>query len=142
MPFALFDTSVYISALRRSDPSLMDLSRFAIQAPLWISVVVLEELYAGTDNRDRHVIERLEKDFEQIHRILVPILSDWVQAGRLLARIATKYGYEEIGRGRLTNDALIAVSAGRMGALVITENKRDFTRLSEFHNFSWRLPEF
>jgi hypothetical protein len=38
----------------------------------------------------------------------VPNLSDWTQTGKVLARLAAKYDYEQIGRGRLTNDALIA----------------------------------
>jgi hypothetical protein len=33
----------------------------------------------------------------------------------VLARVAAKYDYEQIGRGRLTNDALIAMSASRLG---------------------------
>ena len=45
----------------------------------------------------------------------MPNLSDWGQAGRVLARLAEKYDYEQIGQGRLTNDALIAMSAGRLG---------------------------
>jgi predicted nucleic acid-binding protein len=47
----------------------------------------------------------------------------------VLARLAAKYDYEQIGRGRLTNDALIAMSAGRSGITVITANARDFRKL-------------
>jgi len=36
------------------------------------------------------------------------------------------------GKGRLTNDALIAMSAGRLGITVITANGRDFGTLAEF----------
>jgi|SRR5579863_1659798 len=54
------------------------------------------------------VVERLERDFDRAKRILVPNLSDWTQAGRVLARLAAKYNYEKIGQGPLTNDALIA----------------------------------
>lgn len=39
---------------------------------------------------------------------------------------------EHIGRERLSNDALIAMSAGRLGITVITANEKDFARLSEF----------
>ena len=70
---------------------------------------------------------------------LVPNLGDWTDAGRLLSRLATKYGYEQIGRGRLTNDALIATSAGRLGVSVITANERDFQELAEFHPFQWQV---
>ncbi len=136
---ALFDSSIYISALRRGDNAAMGLRRLATDAPLWLSAVVLEELYAGAGERDRHVVERLERDFERAKRILVPNLSDWSQAGRVLARLAAKYRYEKIGQGRLTNDALIAMSAGRLGIRVITANERDFSKLAEFRLFQWQV---
>jgi predicted nucleic acid-binding protein len=65
-------------------------------------------------------------------------LTDWAQTGKALARLAVKYDYERIGQGRLTNDALIAASAGRMGITVITESAGDFVRLAEFLPFQWR----
>src|SRR5712692_6863864 len=139
---ALFDSSIYISALRRGDDAALALRRLAADAPLWLSAVVLEELYAGVGTGDRHVVERLERDFDRAKRILVPNLSDWAQAGRVLARLAAKYHYEQIGQGRLTNDALIAMSAGRVGIRVITANERDFSRLAEFRTFQWEVTAF
>jgi predicted nucleic acid-binding protein len=139
---ALFDSSVYISALRRGDDAAIALRRLASNAPLWLSAVVLEELYAGAIDRSRQAVERLERDFDRAKRILVPNLSDWTQAGRVLARLAAKYQYEEIGQGRLTNDALIAISAGRQGITVITANERDFRRLAAFRPFEWRVTAF
>ncbi len=136
---ALFDSSIYISALRRGDSAALGLRRLAADVPLWLSAVVLEELYAGTRDSDRHVVERLERDFEKAKRMLVPNQSDWTQAGRVLARLAIKYDYERIGQGRLTNDALIAMSAGRLGIRVITANGRDFRRLAEFRAFQWQV---
>jgi predicted nucleic acid-binding protein len=56
--------------------------------------------------------------------------------------LAAKYGYENIGQGRLTNDALIATSAARLGITVITANARDFLRLAEFRPFQWKVHEF
>jgi predicted nucleic acid-binding protein len=134
----LFDSSIYITALRRGDHAVA-LRRFTTDTPLWLSAVVLEELYAGTADRDRQVVERLERDFDRAKRILVPNLSDWAQAGKVLARLAAKYHYEKTGQGRLTNDALIAMSAGRLGIRVITANERDFSRLAEFRTFQWQM---
>jgi predicted nucleic acid-binding protein len=136
---ALFDSSIYITALRQGDDAVLALRRFTTDAPLWLSAVVLEELYAGTADRDRQVVERLERDFDRAKRILVPNLSDWTQTGRVLARLAAKYHYEKIGQGRLTNDALIAMSAGRLGIRVITANERDFSRLAELRAFQWQV---
>ncbi len=136
---ALFDSSIYISALRGGNEAALTLRRLASNAPLWLSSVVLEELYAGADDRDRHVVERLERDFDKAKRILVPNLNDWTRVGRMLAHLAAKYDYERVGQGRLTNDALIATSAGRLGIRVITANERDFSKLAEFHAFKWEL---
>jgi predicted nucleic acid-binding protein len=69
-------------------------------------------------------------------------LNDWTQAGKVLARLANTYDYEKIGQGRLTNDALIAMSATRLGITVITANARDFMRLAEFRPFQWKVHDF
>jgi predicted nucleic acid-binding protein len=136
---ALFDTFIYITALHRGNEAALAVRRLSADAPLWLSAVVLQELYAGAGDRERRVVERLERDFDGVKRILVPNLSDWTQTGRVLARLAIKYGYEQIGQGRLTNDALIAMSAGRLGILVLTANERDYRRLAEFRSFQWRV---
>jgi predicted nucleic acid-binding protein len=135
----LFDSSIYISALRTGEDAALTLRRLAADAPVWLSSVVLEELYAGVSARARHVVERLERDFDRAKRILVPNLSDWTQTGKALARLAAEYDYEQIVRGRLTNDALIAMSAGRLGITVITANARDFRKLAEFRSFQWQV---
>ena len=135
----LFDSSIYISALHTGEDAVLTLRRLAADAPVWLSSVVLEELYAGASSRAGHVVERLERDFDRAKRVLVPNLSDWTQTGKVLARVAAKYDYEQIGRGRLTNDALIAMSAGRLGITVITANARDFRKLAEFRSFQWQL---
>ena len=102
----LFDTSIYIISFRLGDEAALGLRRIAAGAPVWLSSVVLEEIYAGVVARDRHVAERLERDFDRARRILIPNLTDWTQTGKVLALLAAKYDYEQIGKGRLTNDAL------------------------------------
>ena len=135
----VFDTSIYITVLRSKEDAALRLREMAAGAPVWLSGVVLEELYAGAGTKGRKVLERLERDFERARRVLVPNLSDWTQTGKALARLAAKYDYEQIGRGRLTNDTLIAASAGRLGITVITANARDFGKLAEFLRFAWRV---
>jgi predicted nucleic acid-binding protein len=139
MELVLIDTSIYITGLRVGYDAALGLRRIAGGASIWLSSVVLEELYAGVSARDRRVVERLERDFHKARRILVPNLTDWTQTGKLLANLAAKYGYEQIGKARLTNDALIAVSAGRLGITVLTANRRDFEKLAEFRPFHWRI---
>lgn len=138
----LLDTSIYISALRLRKPATIAVSSIAPESPVWLSSVVLEELYAGAGDLERRTVERLERDFDKLDRIVVPNLRDWTQTGQVLARLAIRYGYERIGQGRLTNDALIAISAGRLGIRVLTANERDYRRISEFKPFQWQLMKF
>lgn len=134
----LFDSSIYISALRIGDTAHLLLKRWEGESPLWLSSVVLEELYAGADLAAHRILEKLERDFQKAGRILTPNLSDWTQTGKLLHRLADKFGYEQIGRARLTNDALIATSAARTGITVITTNPRDFAHLAQFCPLLWQ----
>jgi predicted nucleic acid-binding protein len=134
----LFDSSIYITALRVGSDATLLLQRWARESPLWLSSVVLEELYAGANTADYPVLEKLERDFERARRVLIPNLSDWTHAGRVLGRLAQKYGYERIGQARLTNDALIATSAARTGITVLTTNQRDFALLAEFCPLQWQ----
>jgi predicted nucleic acid-binding protein len=139
---AVLDSSVYISAFRRRDPTVFALRQWDLEDPLWLSAVVLEELYAGASERAAYAIESLEREFDRMSRILLPNLSDWTLAGKMLYQLAAKYKYEQIGRTRLTNDALLAASAARTGTLVITLNSRDLERLAEFCPFQWQIFSF
>lgn len=143
MPGILFDTSVYISALRRGDFSVLS-SRRATRPgesrsrPLWLSAVVLEELLVGArDGKMKKFLANLERDFERAGRLLVPLQSDWTAAGQVLSLIGEKYGYEEVGRARMTNDALIAMSSLRGGIAVQTINDDDYRKIAEFRPFEW-----
>ncbi len=139
----LFDTSLYISALRQGGEYASTVRSRTAGRTLWLSAVVLEELYAGAKTKDRHVIARLEREFARTGRILVPMpsLGDWVETGIVLAQVGLKYGFEQIGRGRLTNVALIALSAARYGCTVLTANVRDFARLAEFRSLRYEAVE-
>ncbi len=128
--------------MRRGNGGILALRRLSADTPIWLSAVVLEELYAGAFGRVLQLVEKMERDFDGVKRILVPNLGDWTQAGRVLARVAAKYGYEKIGQGRLANDTLIAMSAARIGARVITANERDFRKLAEFRTFQWEVSVF
>jgi predicted nucleic acid-binding protein len=135
----LFDTSVYISSLRRGDDQVLQARNLEHGSPLWLSAVVLEELYAGADAAGRKRLAKLERDFEKIGRLLVPLLGDWSRTGEVLALIGEKYGYEWIGRSRLTNDTLIGTSATRQGITVLSVNERDFARIAEFCPLKWGI---
>ncbi|HTZ74747.1 MAG TPA: PIN domain-containing protein [Candidatus Aquilonibacter sp.] len=138
MAGVLFDTSIYIDALRSGDAAV-HARRLAESGPVWLSAVVLAELYAGASGRAVRTVQKLEYDFRVVERLLLPNATDWATAGRALAYLREQFGYELTGRGRVMNEALIAMSAARTGTTVITGNERDFARLAKFRKFSWRL---
>jgi len=84
-------------------------------------------------------LTRLERDFDKVGRLLVPLLINWTKTGDVLAQIAAKYGYEQIGRARLTNDTLMGTSAARQGVTLLTVNERDFARIAVFCPLQWSL---
>jgi predicted nucleic acid-binding protein len=142
MQKVLHDTSLYVHAFRNKNVPFLVARSMAPSVPVYMSSVVLEELYAGSDQRDRREIEHIEREFDRLNRVVVPNLTDWTKTGKVLSLIASKYGYEAIGQARLTNDTLIAVSASRLGVRVFTTNEKDFSRIAEFHPFQWQLTSF
>jgi predicted nucleic acid-binding protein len=135
----LFDTSVYITALRLGETAALGTRNVAYGSPLWLSAVVLEELFAGADARGRKRLARFERDFVKVNRLLVPEANEWSRTGTVLAQIGEKYGYERIGRARLTNDTLIGTSAARQGIVLLTKNARDFELIAEFCPLRYQL---
>lgn len=107
-------------------------------SPLWLSAVVLSELLVGANEKQaRQQLVETERGFFKLNRLLVPIQRDWSLAGQVLAQVGAKYGYDQVGRARLTNDALIAMSAARNGFTVLTKNATDFKKIAEFRPFQW-----
>ena len=107
--------------------------------PLWLSAVVLEELYVGAVNpKLQKLLKKFENDFIKINRLLVPNQNDWVICGQVLSKIGRKYGFDLVKRARMTNDCLIAMSAGRNALTVFTHNAADFEIISEFRSFKWK----
>jgi len=132
---ALIDTSIYIPFINRAitHPVL----KFGDMTPLlYMSAVVMEELYAGAfDKTSIRVLDRLFKTFDQLGRIVTPDYSDWQQAGKIIAKLGKKYGFEEVYLSHLLNDILIALSARRVGATLFTNNQKDYSRLREYVDF-------
>ena len=133
----MFDSSIYITAVRLRDVELLG-GRWLGDLPVWLSSVVVEELYAGAKPADLHILAKLERDLGGANRTLTPNSADWQRAGKILSRMGQRYGYERIGKARLVNDALIATSAARSGVTVITANQRDFAKLAEFCSLQWQ----
>jgi len=138
MNSVLPDTSAWISWLRLGNSTVVRRATGA-GAVVWLSAVALQELYAGARGKHQDAVESIAGAFARAGRVLVPDLSDWKKTGLVLAQVAERFGYEQIGRNRLSNDALIAATAARHQLLLLTAKPRDFGRLAEFLPFEWRV---
>jgi predicted nucleic acid-binding protein len=139
MGSVLFDSSVYINHLRAGNGGALGARFLPRGTRVWLSAVVLEELLAGAAGSEVAAIVRLGRDFARLRRLIVPTLDDWTAAGHMLANFGARFGFAAIAHGRLTNDALIAAGASRMGISVVTANARDFARLASLRPFAWQL---
>lgn len=127
---AILDTSVYIDNLQsgRFKQELLDL-KFVIRC----SAVVLAELSRGARSRPmRRFVDELAKNL----RIIVPTEREWIQSGRIVNRIATEKRYDIHKTRELHFDVLIALTARRIGAYLITCNVDDFTAVREYMDFN------
>jgi predicted nucleic acid-binding protein len=135
----VFDTSIYIRELRKGNADIL-LQTQSERLPLWLSAVVLEELYVGaSDKRTLKTLAKFENNFAKINRLSVPNQTDWSIAGQILNKIGEKYGFDKVGKARLTNDTLLAMSIARNGLKLFTANAKDFRLIGEFREFDWEV---
>jgi predicted nucleic acid-binding protein len=68
----VFDTSIYIRELRKGNDEVLFQTN-SENSPLWLSAVVLEELYVGaSDNKLNKILNKFEYNFTKTNRLLVP----------------------------------------------------------------------
>ena len=128
----VFDTSVYIPFINKgvAHPAFAFTGGNPV---IYMSAVVMEELYAGAfDAESLKLLDKMEATFRKLGRLSVPDAADWVQAGKIIAKLGKKYGFDRTYLHKLTHDVLIALSARRIGALLVTYNSKDFQRIREF----------
>ena len=134
-PFkALCDTSLYIPFINRGiiNPVFTESAR----PVLYMSMVVLTELYAGShDTNSTKLVDKLFHTFLSVGRLIVPNDEDWRKTGMVMAKLGQKYGFEAKYISKIQNDILIACSARRIGAFIVTQNTKDFQRIKEFIDF-------
>ncbi|MEJ7711355.1 MAG: hypothetical protein WKF84_16205 [Pyrinomonadaceae bacterium] len=82
----LFDTSIYITALRQGDDGVEDAKR-----RLWFATVVKRSGLGRTLRRcgcaGRKRLAKFERDFVKVNRLLVPEANEWSRTGAVLAQI-------------------------------------------------------
>ena len=126
MAVAILDTNVYIDHWERGQyqHTLENLRRAYI---IRHSAVVLSELRRGA--RDREAQRLVAALFELATVRWEPSVADWWEAGRLVRSIGDKRDWDINKRRDFQNDALIALTARRHGATVVTANYADFELL-------------
>jgi predicted nucleic acid-binding protein len=126
MAVAILDTSIYIDHWERGlyQETLENLRRAYI---IRHSAVVLSELRRGARGREA---ERLVANLYDLATTRwEPSVADWWEAGGLVRKIGDKEGWDINKRRDFQNDALIALTARRHGATVVTANNSDFELL-------------
>ena len=109
-----------------------------------MSAVVLLELMAGAKDRSyQKVYEYAFQRFQKSNSLIVPTYDDWLTTSKILYFLAQSRKRMQRGRlqrlppgisQRLALDALIAVSARRWKAQVVTENWADFKAIQRYCN--------
>jgi predicted nucleic acid-binding protein len=127
MPWAILDTNVYIGHWEQGlyEETLDGVRRAYIVRH---SAVVLSELRRGARTREA---DRLVTALYRLARVCwEPTAADWWEAGRLVRKIGDVEGWDRNKRRAFQNDALIALTARRHGATVVTANLSDFVVLA------------
>jgi predicted nucleic acid-binding protein len=137
----LFDTNVYFEALQegpRAEQLIVALSRW--MPSTWLSSVVLYEMLCGAKSElDRARVRRSVRTLESVGRVVSPTSADWARAGNVQGML-----WDEnpgLRQKRLQNDILIASSANRIGARVVTTNRKDFELIARFLPHEISSPE-
>jgi predicted nucleic acid-binding protein len=92
------------------------------------SAVVLSELRRGA--RNQHARRTVESLYRLATDIWEPTAGDWWESGKLVRDLGDQQGWDIHKRREFQNDALLALTARRQGALLVTSNRADF-RLME-----------
>ena len=131
MPIYTFDTSVIIAQRVKELPR-----------SFLLSAVVMAELTASaSDDSTRKVFESMRNSAANLGALIVPTHDDWLTASRILFWLSQGRKKKQGGKApklvtgasqRMFFDALIAVSARRAGATVVTNDWRDFRAIQYY----------
>lgn len=133
MPSYTFDTSVIISRKVSDIPDNF----------IFSAVVLLELIASAKDESERKRYETLARDYSKDGSLIVPNFDDWLLASRILHWLSNDRKRKAGGKAprlkpgasqRMAFDALIAVSARRLKATVITDNWDDFKAIQRYCN--------
>jgi predicted nucleic acid-binding protein len=135
----LFDTNIYLRVLHSEAYERQHHDRFARFAPrTYLCSVVAAKLYAGAHTvQSIRLVERLLAPYLKVGRLVFPRHSDWIDMGKAAANIGRSAPSYRSKLPALQNDILIALSAKRSGATLVSENEADFVLIQRFVSFSF-----
>lgn len=134
---AIIDTSIYVDLLRHGS-----FANELLTLPYLVrtSAVVLSELRRGASlAKERRWLDELESN----HRVFSPGLWEWRRSAQILERLRRSRGYDAKKIRDLHFDALIALTARAVGAVLVTANRDDFETLRAEEHFEllvWDPP--
>ncbi len=136
-PVLLLDTNVYINrAAGRFEPALRDAIDRAL---LFHCSVALAELAVGVANADpaRPEWTALRDHYIELFaavpasRLVTPDAQVWADAGVIAGTLARTQGWQPRQRKECLNDALIFLSAAKVGLPVLTANRLEFDLIQQ-----------
>jgi len=129
----LIDTNIFID--RFSNPDFYK-EIFLSEGFVYLSSVVLLELRAGAHTKESiNAISEIGEVFRKVDRVVVPTMKDFERAGEILSELQSVKGYDIRKSASITNDCLLAVSARSIGAVLYTQNRKDFQAISDVFDF-------
>jgi predicted nucleic acid-binding protein len=125
--WVIIDSSVYIGHWERCDHQA-PLEQVQKTHVIRQSAVVLSELRRGARTRAG---QRLVETLARIARTAwEPTATDWWEAGRWIRKLGDARQWDVAKRREFQNDTLIALTARRHGASILTANHADFDLLA------------
>jgi predicted nucleic acid-binding protein len=127
MSWAILDSAVYIDLWEGAPDLEARVSQIRQAFIIRHSSVVLSELRRGARTAEAR---RNVADLYKLAAIQwVPIAQDWWTAGDLIRTIGDAHDWDVAKRREFQNDVLIAMTARRHGATIVTRNREDFVLL-------------
>jgi len=128
----LLDTDICIYAINRKRPAVLARIRDYRIGMVGISSITYAELRFGVENSGR-----VEENLDRLERFLLPleIVPFDTEAGRQYGRLRTELKHAGCPIG--SNDLLIAAHALSLDVTLVTNNVREFTRISGLHVEQW-----
>jgi predicted nucleic acid-binding protein len=136
MPYFTYDTSVIVAR------KIRDLREMP-QDFLMSAVVLMELIASAADTSVRKTYEQLFHQYRRDKLLITPNDDDWLLAAKIMFLLTQERRRDGKGRlkrlppgasQRLALDVLIAVSARRWRAQVVTENWADFKAIQRYCN--------